>query len=77
MTSVLLAKALADPDARVRLDRRQALAKVYDRTAIQALVKALDDPSPAVRDQALETLETIKDIEEKKDYWREFAEGKR
>ena len=53
------------------------LATMYDQTAIQALVTALDDPAPEVRDQVLETLEAIKQIEDKKEYWREFAEGTR
>jgi hypothetical protein len=72
-----LAKALADPEHQVRLVAADALAHNYDKDAIRALVKALDDPVAQVRDKVLETLEAIKDIESKKDYWRKFAENTR
>ena len=32
---------------------------------------------PEVRDQVLKTLETIREIEEKKEFWRRFAAGER
>jgi len=70
-------KALGDPDAGVRYEAATALAGAYDRQAIEALVKALDDPVPTVRDRVLLTLEAIKQIEEKKEYWKEFIDKTR
>jgi len=73
----LFEAALKDQDEDVRLAAAEALAGVYDQAAIKSLAEALDDPNPEVRDRVLTTLETIKEIEEKKNYWKEFAAGVR
>jgi HEAT repeat protein len=67
--------ALLDDDVPgVRQGAAAALAKVYDRGAIQALAEHLDDPDLNVRETIFKTLEAIKKAEEAKDYWKKFAE---
>ncbi|MHC5009604.1 MAG: HEAT repeat domain-containing protein [Planctomycetota bacterium] len=68
-------KALEDPYVPVRILAADHLGRVFDDAAVKALVQALDDPNALVRDAVLASLEKIKQIEEQKAYWREFAEG--
>jgi HEAT repeat protein len=70
----IFVRALSDPDTGVRHAAAVALRGAYDRTAIEALVAALDDPVAAVRDEALKALQTIEEFERQKEKWRKFAE---
>ena len=69
-------KALDSKHAFTRQRVATVLGRFYDKRVIKALAGHVDDPDPNVRDAVLKALETIKDTEEKKDYWRKFAEEK-
>ena len=47
--------------ARVRVDAARALARTRDRSAVPALIDALDDPDPNVRRQVAKALGILKD----------------
>ncbi len=67
----LFAKALADESPLVRKEAAKHLARQWNQKAVRALVRALDDPDPSVRDEVLATLTAIQKIEEQKQFWRE------
>ena len=64
---------LAHKDAWLRAEAAKALGRLYDKDAIKALARAVDDPDPNVRDAVLAALERIETTEKQKDRWREFA----
>ncbi len=70
----LLVEALGHKSGSVRLAVANQMVHLYDKTAIKALARAVDDPDAAVQHAVLQTLSIIEKREQRKEYWRKFAE---
>ena len=69
--ATLWTAALKDSDVDVRAKAAGAMGHIASTDVTRALVVALDDPSPKVRDAVLASLEAIQKIEDLKARWRE------
>ena len=77
-TAQILATVLGnDTDAQVRIAAARALGRFEQREAVQALGLALDDPDPAARHCAMQSLHeaTGRDYGDNVEAWRQYVRG--
>ena len=74
MLPVLL-RLLDDPELAALPEVHEPIRDIASPTSFEPLAKLLDHRDPAVRKAALESLESIKGVLEKRDAWKELVKG--